>query len=189
MTPNFCLPPPTLNLSLRQRKHLQKLYFSATSVEGHLHFAEKCLELSRRGFSVAEFFRDEGLADCYQDQLDESLARYIEQKSGHVYLAVHPIYPTGLYKIGATRKTPEQRMQSLPTSGLPGHFVLVKSWAVPEPFAAETHCKRTLAQRRVQGELYEGTYSELIAAIDGVVGAEWHLARSLSPAVEMPLTS
>lgn len=152
-------------------------------------FAEKCLELSRRGFSVQSFFQDEGLADCYQELLNEALACYIERKAGHVYLSVHPIYPAGLYKIGATRKTPEERMQSLPTSGLPGQFVLVKSWAVPEPFAAETHCKRTLAQRHVQGELYEGTFLELTAVMDGVVDEEWRLVRQLGPAVGIPLTS
>jgi hypothetical protein len=189
MTSHSCLPPLTLDLSPRQRKQLQKLYFAAVSAEGQLRFAEKCLELSRRGFSVQSFFHDEGLADCYQELLDESLANYIKGKAGHLYLAVHPIYSEGLYKVGATRKTPEQRMQSLTTAGIPGQFTLVKSWAVPEPFAAEAHCARTLSQRRVQREFYEGTFPELTAAIDGVVDEEWRMVRQLSPAIEMPLTS
>jgi hypothetical protein len=189
MTLHSCLPPLTLDLSPRQRKQLQKLYFGSESPQAKLRFAEKCMELSRRGFSVQAFFREEGLDDCYQELLDEALALYLATKSGHLYLAVHPIYTAGLYKVGATRKTPEERMQSLTTAGIPGHFTLVKSWPVLEPFAAEAHCARTLAQRRVQREFYEGTFPELTAAIDGVVDEEWRLARTLSPAIEMPLTS
>lgn len=189
MTPHSCLPPLTLDLSPRQRKQLQKLYFAAVNPASQLAFAEKCLALSRRGFSVQSFFQEEGLADCYQELLDESLANYIERKCGHLYLAVHPIYSVGLYKVGVTRKSPEQRMKSLPTAGIPGQFTLVKSWPVPEPFAAETHCARTLSQRHVQGELYEGTFPELTAAIDGVVDEEWRLVCQLSPAIEMPITS
>jgi hypothetical protein len=189
MTHHFCLPPLALDLSPRQRKHLQKLYFAAVSDEGQLRFAEKCLELSRRGFSVQTFFYDEGLVECYQELLDESLSNYINRKAGHIYLAVHPIYSAGLYKIGATRKTPDERIQSLTTAGIPGQFTLVKSWPVPEPFAAEAHCARTLSQRRVQREFYEGTFPELTAAIDGVVAEEWRLVCQLSQAVAMPLTS
>jgi hypothetical protein len=172
-----------------QQKRLRLQYFSATSREGQLRFAQTCLTLVRRGYRLLDFFEQERLADEYQEMLDEAMAAYISSKSGHLYLAVNPIYTSGLYKVGATRKTPEDRMRSLTTAGIPGKFTLVKSWAVPDAFAAEAHCARTLAQRQIQREFYEGPYPELTAAIDGVVAEEWRLARTLSQAIELPLTS
>ena len=80
-------------------------------------------------------------------------------------------------------------MRSLTTAGIPGQFTLVKAWPVPDAFAAEARCARTLAQRWIQREFYEGTFPELTAAIQGVVEAEWRLVRSLSQAIETPLPS
>lgn len=170
-------------------KRLQSLYFSATTAAGQVKFATACLALGRQGYPLADFFEQEGLGDVYQEMLDESMAAHLKRRAGHIYLAVHPIYIQGLYKIGATRKTPEERRRSLTTAGIPGQFTLVKSWPVPDAFAAEAHCARTLSQRRVQREFYEGTFPELTAAIDGVVELEWRLAQLLSPAIKSPLHS
>jgi hypothetical protein len=172
-----------------QQTRLRSQYFSAVTLEGKLRFAQTCLTLARRGYRISDFFEKEGLKEVYQEMLDEALAAHFERKSGHLYLASHPIYARGLYKIGATRKTPEDRMRSLATAGIPGHFILVKSWAVPDVFAAEAHCARTLSQRRAQREFYAGTFLELTTAMDGVATEEWRTARALSPAFEVPLTS
>jgi hypothetical protein len=177
------------SLSAGQHKRLRAQYFSAASAEGMPRFAQSCLTLARRGYALADFLEGEGPEGVYQEMLDEALAAHMASRAGHLYLAVHPIYAARLYKVGATRKTPEERMRSLTTAGIPGQFTLVKAWAVPDAFAAETCCKRTLAQRRIRGELYEGTYPELTAAMQGVVDAEWRLVCSLSQAIEMPLTS
>lgn len=175
--------------SPRQLKRLQSLYFSATTTAGQVKFATACLQLGRKGYPLGDFFEQEGLGDVYQEMLDESMAAHLKRRAGHIYLAVHPIYIQGLYKIGATRKTPEERRRSLTTAGIPGQFTMVKSWPVPDAFAAEAHCARTLSQRRIQREFYEGTFPELTTAIDEVVEREWRLAQMLSPAIKSPLNS
>ncbi len=178
-----------LSFSPGQHKRLRALYFAAGSAEGKLRFAQSCLTLARRGYALDDFLQGEGPDGLYQEMLDEALAAHLGHRAGYIYLAVHPIYTTGLYKVGATRKTPEERMRSLTTAGIPGQFTLVKAWPVPDAFAAEASCARTLAQRRIQREFYEGTYPALTTAMQGVVDAEWRLVRSLSQAIEMPLTS
>jgi hypothetical protein len=172
-----------------QQKRLRLQYFAATGREGQLRFAETCLTFARRGYQLQDFFEQEGLVDEYQEMLDEAMLAYVASKSGYLYLAVNPIYASGLYKVGATRKTPADRMRSLTTAGIPGQFTLVKSWQVPDAFAAEAHCALTLAQRRIQREFYEGTFPELTSAIDGVVAEEWSLFHKVSQAIELPLTS
>lgn len=174
------------SLTLSQQKRLRSLYFAAVSREGKLCFAQTCLKFARKGYCLSDFFERECLDGLYQEMLDEALAAHFEQNSGHVYLAVNPIYPKGLYKVGATRKTPEDRRRSLSTAGIPGQFILVKTWPVPSAFAAETHCKQALLLRRVQREFYEGTFLELTTAMDEVVTEEWRLARALSQTFELP---
>jgi len=176
-------------LTPSQQARLRRRYFESESPEGALRFAQTCIALTRRGHSVGGFFDLEGLGELYQETLDEAMAAHLERRSGFVYLAAHPIYPQGLYKIGETRKTPDERMRSLTTSGIPGRFVLVKAWRVPDSFAAEASCVRTLSQRRIEREFYEGTFADLTKAIDGVVQREWDLFRTVSPAIELPFTS
>lgn len=175
-------------LTHRQQKRLQSLYFAATDESGLFHFAVTCLKFARAGYLLADFFEQEGLLDVYQETLDLAMSAHHARRAGYLYLAVNPIYSQGLYKVGATRKTPEERRRSLTTSGIPGQFTFVKSWFVPDAFAAEAHCAKTLTQRRIQREFYEGTYPELTAAIDGVVDLEWRLAQLLSPAIKSPIS-
>lgn len=175
-------------LTSHQQKRLRALYFNAIGEVGQFRFAVACLKLARAGYVLADFFEQEGLLDIYQETLDLAMVTHQERRAGYLYLAVNPIYSQGLYKLGATRKTPEERRRSLTTSGIPGQFTFVKSWPVPDAFAAEAHCARTLSQRRIQREFYEGTYPELTAAIDGVVDLEWRLAQLLSPAIKSPLS-
>jgi hypothetical protein len=174
------------NFTLGQQKKLRFQYFSAGNREGKLRFAQTCLHLTRRGYCLGDFFEREGLDGVYQELLDEALELHNQHKSGHLYLAVNPIYATSLYKIGATRKAPEERMRTLKTAGIPSQFTLVKAWPVPDVFAAEAHCRRALAERWVQREFYEGAYSELIEVLQRIVEDERDLVRKLSRAIELP---
>lgn len=71
-------------------------------------------------------------------------------------------------KVGITRRTPEERLADLQTSSL-DKLNLRYSRHLPNPEAVEKRAHRKLSRFRLQGEWFNATVAEAIAAIEASV--------------------
>lgn len=162
-----------------QRRRLRTLLLAGGERDTLLRLGEMCSTFARRGYRLEDLLIEDGLEDLHFEQLAEAVATYRKHRQGFLYLAVNAAYAPGLHKIGASRVSPEGRRQSLRTAGVPGRFVLVKSWPVPDAFAAETSCREALHDRRVERDFYAGHYAELTTFLDQVVAHEYEVGKRL----------
>ena len=86
--------------------------------------------------------------------------------SQYVYVLSNESMP-GMYKVGKTTSSPEQRMNQLYTTGVPTPFHLEVSIAVIEALHSERSAHKALADYRVSGrrEFFKGDMAEIVAAI------------------------
>jgi hypothetical protein len=82
--------------------------------------------------------------------------------SGYLYILTNPHMPR-LVKIGYTDRTPGERASELSgATGVPGSFVVERSWQLAEAQSWERRVHRALAQHRVSGEHFELAANEAV---------------------------
>ena len=74
--------------------------------------------------------------------------------AGYVYAAKNPFFGS-LVKIGATTKTPYERLKALSGAGVPEPFTLLASVATSEPFTLEKRAHRHFDSMRIYGRKKE----------------------------------
>lgn len=141
-----------------------------------------CLAVISKGFDLAEYF--DGAQSAFSTVVEEGLVELARRNKGFIYLAVDPTMPVGVHKVGLTRKTPEDRMRSLETSGSLGHFILVKSWPSTNVALTEALCLAALADLQVKGELFLGHYTTLVEKIDRIMQSESDAIHALIESVK-----
>lgn len=92
----------------------------------------------------------------------------MESRNGYLYVASNPALP-GVFKIGATRAHPTERMEQLSaTTSVPTPFVLAYYTRANDCFALETQIHEYLGKYRLSQsrEFFTCTLSEIVAALD-----------------------
>ena len=74
---------------------------------------------------------------------------------GYCYLAWNPCLPWGMHKIGATARTPYERLRSLSRTSVPEDFQLLACFACWNPFQVEKRIHAHFASSRKYGERKE----------------------------------
>lgn len=133
-------------------------------------FVDACLDLLRHNRPLASFFS--GAEEVFADMVDVGLQHHIAHQSGFIYLATNPVYGVNVYKIGKTRKAPNERMLTLETSGVLGQFILAGAWPSRDLDRSERRCHHVLSTCRLEGEFFRGDYRELIPVLEGVLQEE-----------------
>lgn len=121
----------------------------------------------RKGYDLYQYFHP--AEEAFGPFVEQGLESLRQTQSGFVYLAVDPTMTPGVHKIGLTRKTPQERMRTLGSSGTLGTYHLVKAWHTIEVAVSEANCKRALVHRRVAGEFYFGHYAEITEVMNRVL--------------------
>ncbi|WP_187627572.1 GIY-YIG nuclease family protein [Paraburkholderia sp. UCT31] len=145
---------------------LQTLYLANTDYASAA-FVDFSLELLRRGIDLAGVFFE--AEEAYASTVVDGLSGHFARQRGFIYLATNPVYRGTVYKVGLTRQRPDERMRSLATAGVLGHFMLVKDWPSRDVQRSEIRAHQALAAYNVQGEFFEAHYTVAIAAIDDVL--------------------
>jgi hypothetical protein len=98
---------------------------------------------------------------------------------GYVYIIRSPVHERNVYKIGFTKRDPEDRANDLSaTSGQPDALVVMQSWKVFEPRRVEQEVHRHLEQQRINSrreffkanfEMIRQTVENTVAKLDAMV--------------------
>lgn len=145
------------------RQKLQRL----SDNDDKLGFVKYALNLLHRGYNFAAFTR--GAEEVYCDLVNSGLELLKSKHGGIVYLAANPVHATGVYKIGLTHKKAEERMGTLKTSGVLGSYIVAASWEAWDIDQAEAHCHAKFADRKIEGEFFQGHYSLFIQEISTII--------------------
>lgn len=141
---------------------------STTSLEA----AARAVKLARRG-QPPEF--DEGpLGDIERDELVDGLPLWLGTRRGWLYLARNDAWP-GLYKVGCTRKSVEQRLHDLSGTGVPTPWVRVRSWGAYDAYGLEARAHAACADWRYQGELFMADPRLIAGAVVHAIEADREL--------------
>jgi len=151
------------------KRKLQRIFYSASPGRDQ-QLAHYSLELIHRDYAIDDFFGNE--LPIFSEALEAGLKIASKALKGYVYLAVNPVHPQGVHKVGKTRLPPTRRMESLTTEGVLGTYQLVKAWPSRDVHRSETRCHRALANRAIQKEFFEGDFRTLVGVIDAVMRQE-----------------
>jgi hypothetical protein len=150
----------------QSRRKLLK-YFNALD---DARFVDHCLELIYRGVDIGALVSDSEIV--FVEAIDNGLDEHIRNHTGLIYLAANPVYQSNIFKIGKTRKSGIERMDTLKTAGVLGSFVLAGSWPSRDLDRTEVRCHQALADCRIDGEFFHVDYHSAAAAITRVLGEE-----------------
>lgn len=97
---------------------------------------------------------------------------------GFVYV-LHSCAMPGVYKVGATERSPHQRAEELSRgTGVPAAYEVAYYGEVEKPFVWEAHVHRELAKYRINAdrEFFRAPLLTIITAIqgDGELLSSWH---------------
>lgn len=93
----------------------------------------------------------------------------------YLYVMVNPAHKTGLFKVGYTTRTPEERARELSSNTAnPAHYLVVESWQVKDGKMAEKEVHRKLDKYRLAGnrEFFQVGYEILRGIIIGSIRRE-----------------
>lgn len=139
--------------------------------------ATRAVQLARAGEAL--FFEDGPIGDIERDALAAGLALWLKSKEGLLYLAANASWP-GLFKIGCTRKSVEERMRQLSGTGVATPWVALASWRVHDAHGLEALVHRACAPWCLKGELFEAPKEELQSAIEALIALDrQQLSRAL----------
>lgn len=131
--------------------------------------AQRAIQQIRLGQPIA--FEDGPVGDFERDALSAGLPRWFKAKSGQLYLAANASWP-GLFKIGCTRRSVEQRMQQLSRTAVVTPWLALKAWSVHDAYGLEAQAHRACEAWRLQGELFQADPNALAQLIDEVVASD-----------------
>ncbi len=129
--------------------------------------AQRAIQTARAGGSLS--FDEGEMGDYERDALVEGLPLWFKTKAGNLYLAANVSWP-GLFKIGCTRRTVEQRMRQLSGSGVATPWLALQSWRVHDAHGLEARVHKACEAWRFKGELFKADAQHLVAIVDQVVG-------------------
>lgn len=134
-------------------------------------FVNHCLDLILRGFDLGTFF--EGGEEAFCDIVERGLALHTQAHSGFLYLAANPVYGVNVYKIGLTRKAPDERRGTLRTSGVLGEFILAAHWPSQDVARSEARAKAYFSSIRLaSSEFFHADYRTLMSGLESVLAQE-----------------
>jgi hypothetical protein len=156
---------------------LRRLFYSREQRRDQL-LARYCLELVYRGYELTDFFATE--PSLFAEALESGLRQELKAQRGFIYLAVNPVYPQGVHKVGKTRLHLESRMAALTTEGVLGQYLVVKAWRSRDVHRTERRCHCALAHCAIEKEFFNGEFRKLTRIIDRVLKEERKALRQLS---------
>ena len=92
--------------------------------------------------------------------------RWSKVEKGFVYVFSNELMP-GIYKIGFTSRTPEERATEMSYQiGLPSPFVVEKYWRTNDPYIVEQRIHEGLEQYRKPGEYFQVDLNLIYAEVE-----------------------
>lgn len=91
---------------------------------------------------------------------------------GFIYIMRSPVHQKNLFKIGFTRRDPEDRADDLSrTSGQPDNLLVIISWRVYEPYRVEQEIHRKLEARRLNSrrEFFQDKLQDLRKIVEATI--------------------
>lgn len=131
--------------------------------------AQRAIQQIRLGQPIT--FEDGPVGDFERDALSAGLPLWFKAKSGQLYLAANASWP-GLFKIGCTRRSVEQRMQQISRTAVVTPWLALKAWSVHDAHGLEAQAHRACEAWRLQGELFQADPNALAQLIDEVVASD-----------------
>lgn len=143
-----------------------------------LEAAGRAVRLARRG--LPPDFEDGPIGDIERDALVDGIPLWLGTRRGWLYLASNDAWP-GLYKVGCTRKTVEQRLAELSGTGVATPWRRVRSWGAYDAHGLEALAHAACKPCLFRGEMFQAEPRQLAAAVSHAIQADRErLLRNLS---------
>lgn len=112
---------------------------------------------------------ESNIKEMYYEYFINSLAAYIENKEGFVYIANYPmINHKNVYKIGFTKDT-AKRLKSLNNASVMGEIVICDSFYCKNASLAEYVIHNALQHYQVDKEFFQLEYSVIKSTIEAII--------------------
>lgn len=94
------------------------------------------------------------------------------EKAGYIYMSSSPALKEDIFKVGMTRRKPEDRMEELGQgTGVPARFLILHSWTVSDCVKAESLIHEALKQYRLNPnrEFFQASSEKIYGIADQIV--------------------